>query len=345
MGENEPTWFVADIGANHDGSLERAKDLISLAKGSGADAVKFQNFRAPKIVSRYGFESLGGKLAHQAAWKKSVYDTYQDASVPWDWTPHLKSYCDKVGIVYLSTPYDLEAVNMLDPYVDAFKIGSGDITWTEMLEKVASKGKPVMLSTGASDMADVQRAMMVIRSRNRQLVLMQCNTNYTGSTENYRHINLNVLRTYGVMFPDVVLGLSDHTPTSSTVLGAIALGARVIEKHFTDDNTREGPDHKFALTPDSWKAMVQAARELEMALGSAEKLVAENERESLVVQRRCLRASKDIKAGTTITETMVEALRPAPADGIPPYQLDQVVGKKLRRDMLAGQHFSWGILD
>ena len=241
VGLEHPTYFIADISANHDGDLERAKLLIRLCAEAGANAAKFQNFRAAKIVSDRGFQSLGGQLSHQSKWKKSVFQVYKDASLPWEWTEELKEECDKSGIDYFSAPYDLEAVDMLDPYVDIFKIGSGDITWPEMLRKIASKKKPVLLATGASEIGEVQRAVDEILAINPELVLMQCNTNYTGSLENFRHIHLRVLETYRSKFPGVVLGLSDHTPGHATVLGSVTLGARVIEKHFTDDNTREGP--------------------------------------------------------------------------------------------------------
>src|SRR5262249_54289334 len=155
----------------------------------------------------------------------------QSATLPWDWTETLKEECDKCGIDYFSSPYDIEAVDMLDPYVEIYKIGSGDITWPEMLQKIAGMGKPVLLATGASDIGEVQRAVDEILRINPQLVLMQCNTNYTASLENFKHIHLRVLETFCTMFPDVILGLSDHTPGHSTTLGAVALGARVIEKH------------------------------------------------------------------------------------------------------------------
>ncbi|HKZ55550.1 MAG TPA: N-acetylneuraminate synthase family protein, partial [Anaerolineales bacterium] len=159
VGGNHPTYFIADISANHDGDLQRAKALIRLAAQAGADAAKFQNFRAPKIVSDRGFRALGGQLSHQSSWQKSVFEVYQDASIPFEWTPELKATCDEAGIHYFSSPYDFEAVDMLDPVVPAHKIGSGDITWLEMLRHIAGKGKPVILATGASTIGDVHRAV------------------------------------------------------------------------------------------------------------------------------------------------------------------------------------------
>ncbi|WP_322509659.1 N-acetylneuraminate synthase family protein [Anaerolinea sp.] len=341
VGLNHPTYFIADIAANHDGSLERAKQLIRLAKEAGADAAKFQNFRAPKIVSDYGFKALGGQKSHQAAWRKSVFEVYQDASIPFEWTYELKAVCDEVGIDYFSSPYDFEATDFLVPYMPAIKVGSGEITWHEALEHIARKGLPVILATGASDIGEVAVAVRLILSINKQLVLMQCNTNYTASLENFNHVHLNVLKTYGLMFPDVVLGLSDHTPGHAAVLGAVALGARVIEKHFTDDNNREGPDHKFAMNPDTWAQMVENTRQLERALGSADKFVAENEQETVVLQRRCLRAARDLPAGTVITREDLDVLRPAPRDAIMPYDIPRVLGKRLIVDKVSGQELRW----
>lgn len=341
IGEKHPTYFIADISANHDGDLERAKLLIQLAKDSGADAAKFQNFHAPKIVSDYGFKAMGGQVSHQASWKKSVFQVYADASIPLDWTPVLKGECDKAGIDYFSSPYDFEAVDALDPYVPAHKIGSGDITWLEMLEYIAHKGKPVILSTGASNMGEVQQAVHTILAINPQLVLMQCNTNYTASIENYDYIHLNVLKTYATMFPDLILGLSDHTQGPATVLGAVTLGARVIERHFTDDNRRVGPDHPFSTSPATWREMVDRTRELERALGSPDKMVAGNEKDTVVVQRRCLRAACDIQAGVSLTRSMIDVLRPATPGAILPFEINAVIGTRAIVEIPQGKELRW----
>jgi sialic acid synthase SpsE len=341
IGLSQPTYFIADIAANHDGDLERALMLIRLAKEAGADAAKFQNFRAPQIVSDYGFKALGGQASHQAAWKKSVFEVYADASIPFEWTPLLKEECDKVGIDYFSSPYDFDAIDMLDPYVPAYKIGSGDINWLEALERMARKGKPLLLATGASDIGDVQRAAHLLLSINPRLVLMQCNTNYTADPENFDHIHLNVLKTYASLFPGLILGLSDHTHGHATVLGAVTLGARVIEKHFTDDNNRVGPDHKFAMNPGAWAEMVTNTRQLERALGSPDKFVAGNERETVVLQRRCLRAARDIQAGETLERISIDVLRPATPGAILPSEIDSVMGTKAVHNIPAGKELRW----
>ena len=341
VGEGHPTYFIADIAANHDGSLERAKLLIRLAKEAGADAAKFQNFQAPKIVSDYGFSRMNAQVSHQAKWKKSVSEVYASASIPFEWTPILKETCDAVGIDYFSSPYDFDAIDMLDPYVPAYKIGSGDITWIEACERIASKGKPVLLATGASDIGDVQRAVHAITRLNPQLVLMQCNTNYTAADGNFDNIHLKVLKTYQAMFPELILGLSDHTHGHATVLGAVALGARVVEKHFTDDNDRVGPDHPFAMNPQTWEAMVKATRQLERALGSGDKVVADNERETVIIQRRCLRAAREIMPGEIITREMIDVLRPASQGAILPYELREVLGLKALVRISMGQELRW----
>ena len=341
IGPNHPTYFIADIAANHDGDLERAKQLIRLAKEAGADAAKFQNFRAPQIVSDYGFKHMNSQVSHQATWKKSVFEVYQQASIPFEWTLTLGEECQEAGIEYFSAPYDFEAIDWLDPYVPMYKAGSGEIDWIEALERMASKGKPFFVATGASTIGEVQQAVHAILKINPQLVLMQCNTNYTASPENYDHLHLNVLKTYATLFPDVILGLSDHTHALAPVLGAVTLGARVIERHFTDRNDREGPDHKFAMNPENWAKMVEETRLLERALGSPDKFVAGNEQQTAVVQRRCLRAARDIQPGETFTREMIDVLRPATPGAIKPDQIANVLGTRALAFIPAGKELRW----
>jgi N-acetylneuraminate synthase len=344
IGPAHPTYFIADISANHDGDLERAKALIHQCAEAGAEAAKFQNFRAAKIVSDVGFQALGGQRSHQAKWKQSVFEVYAAASLPFEWTPILRDTCRAAGIHYFSSPYDFEAVDMLDPMVPAHKIGSGDITWIEMCRYIAAKGKPVLLATGASELSDVQRAVRAILDLNPELILMQCNTNYTASLDNFRHIHLRVLQTYAALFPGVVLGLSDHTPGHATVLGGVALGARAVEKHFTDDTSRQGPDHPFSMTPRTWREMVDRTRELELALGSPEKRIADNEADTAIVQRRCVRAARPIRAGEALDRASLEVLRPATPGAIPPNEIESVIGARALRDIAAGEAIGWRML-
>lgn len=341
VGKGHPVYFIADIAANHDGDLERAKDLIYLAKEAGADAAKFQHFQAETIVSDFGFRNLGGQQSHQASWKKSVFDIYKDASVSLDWTEILKETCEKVGITFFTSPYDLKLIDFIDKFVPAYKIGSGDITWIELIEHIASRGKPYILATGASTIADVRRAVDAALKINPQLALLQCNTNYTGSVENMRYVQLNVLKLYRLMYPEMILGLSDHTPGHATVLGAVALGAKIIEKHFTDDVLRDGPDHAFSMSPIMWRDMVDRTRELEAALGGCIKDIEDNELQTVVLQRRAIRLVSNLKSGHFLTERDVEFLRPCPPGALPPYLLAKVVGRTLKQDMKAGEHLDW----
>ncbi len=341
IGKNQPTYFIADVAANHDGDLGRAKELIYLCAEAGADAAKFQHFTADTIVSDEGFKSLGGQQSHQSKWKKSVFDVYQDASIDQDWTPILKETCDKAGITFLTSPYSYELVDKVDDFLSAYKIGSGDITWLGIVDYIASKGKPVLLASGASTMDEVDIAMSTLLNRTDDIVLMQCNTNYTASLENFKYINLNVLKAYGKKYPDTILGLSDHTPGHATVLGAVTLGARVIEKHFTDDTTREGPDHKFSMDFNAWKDMVDRTRELENSLGIQTKKVEDNELETVILQRRAIRIKKDLVIGDVIREDDLEFLRPCPKDALPPYELDKILGKRVTKDIKSGDYIKW----
>lgn len=341
IGADCPVYFIADIAANHDSDIERAKDLIFIAAESGANAAKFQHFKAESIVSDYGFRTLGGQQSHQSSWKKSVFEVYKDASINLEWTETLKQACKKAGIAFFTSPYSMDLVDYIDPYVPAYKIGSGDITWIEMIEYIAQKNKPYILACGASTFDDVQRAVQAGLAVNSQICLLQCNTNYTGNLENFKYIQLNVLKVFREMYPSMILGLSDHTPGHATVLGAVALGAKIIEKHFTDDTSRIGPDHKFSMDPRTWHEMVVRTRELENSLGNGIKKVEENESETVVLQRRAIRLAKNLDVGIVVQREHLEFLRPCPEDGLPPYLVGEVVGKKLRHKMTQGEHLKW----
>ena len=333
IGDNYPTYFIADIAANHDGNLNKAIKLIKEAKKAGADAAKFQHFNADTIVSDYSFKNFTKQLSHQSKWKKSVYQVYKDASINLKWTPILKKECKKVGIDFFTSPYSFNLVDHVDKFVPAYKIGSGDITWLEIIEHIASKGKPYIIATGASTLKEVKQAYQAGIKINKKIGIMQCNTNYTADKNNYNYINLNVLKTYKKLFPKAILGLSDHTHGHSTVLGAIALGARIIEKHFTLDNNLIGPDHKFSMNPKTWKDMMLIPKELEKSMGSKEKKIELNEKDPAVVQRRSIHASKLLKKNEIITKKDLIFLRPCPKDGIEPYKFKKVIGKKVRRNI------------
>jgi sialic acid synthase SpsE len=341
IGSEYPTYFIADIAANHDGSLDRAKRLIHLAHQAGAEAAKFQHFKAQSIVSSRGFSELNGNASHQSTWDRDVVEVYEDASIPDEWTEILHAECERIGITFLSTPYNVDAVEMLDPLVPAFKVGSGDINWYEHLEHIAQKGKPVLLAIGAADFTEVENAVEVLQRYNASVAILQCTTNYTGSEENLDFVNLHVLSSLHDRWPNLVIGLSDHTKAPEPVIGAVALGARIIERHFTDDTTRPGPDHGFAMDPASWADMVTRTRTLERALGSSKKTIADNEVESAVVQRRALRFARPLPAGYVLTRDDIDVLRPAAVGAITPPFIADVVGRVTIRKVEADEHIAW----
>lgn len=338
VGNGEPAYVIAEIGSNFDGDKERAKMLIGLAKDCGADAVKFQYFTANKIVSKEGFEGL--RMGFQAKWRKSVYDVYKSAELPREWIEELFHYATKKALHFLSSPYDKEAVDLLDKLgVPAFKIGSGDITWHEMLKYIAKKGKPIILSTGASTIAEIDEAVKAIRLEgNNDVILLQCVTNYPSHFES---ANIRAMKAMGELF-DVLVGYSDHTPRIIISLGAVSLGACVIEKHFTDDKTRTGPDHPFAMNVKEFREMVDSIRALEEAFGSPVKDLYKEEKETAILQRRCLRAAKDIPKGSKITEEMIDVLRPLTEDALYPKYKEIIIGRKVKIDMKKGDPFTWG---
>jgi sialic acid synthase SpsE len=334
---DQPTYFIADIASNHDGDLTRARELVWAARDAGADAAKFQHFKAKHLVSGVGFENLKSSAKHQDGWGKSVFDVYEENEYQREWDSELHAECQKANIHFMTSPYDKEAIDSVEPLVAAYKIGSGDITTPEILTMIAGKPQPVFLACGASSMEDVVRAVNLILEITPRIALMQCNTNYTGTGENFRHINLNVLKTFSVLWPQMVLGLSDHTPGHSTVLGAVALGARCIEKHFTDDNNRSGPDHPFSMNPQSWREMVDRTREVEQALGDGFKRVQDNEVETVVVQRRSLHLARNLNAGDIIKDEDLQSLRPAPPECFSPYERSKIIGSRLRVSKTMGE--------
>lgn len=336
VGPGHPTYFIAEIGANFDGSLEKAKEYARMAKDCGADCAKIQTFKAKKIVSREGFASMKLKGVH-GSWKRPVDEVFTEVEFPRKWHKEFFEYCSKIGITPSTAPYDREAVDLVDDLgIEFYKIGSGDITWLEMVEYIAKKGKPVMLATGASTLAEVDDAVQAVRrAGNKNLVLMQCITNYPSKFES---ANIRVLDTYRDAF-GAVLGYSDHTPDDVVPLGAVALGASVIEKHITFDRTLKGPDHPHSMEPAEFAQMIERTRNLEKALGSSVKEVVAEESETVIVQRRGLTAARDLKKGAALKKTDIVELRPAL--GIYPKFKNEIIGKRLKHSLKAGAPLKW----
>ncbi len=337
VGIDQPAYIIAEIGSNFNGSLEKARELVDLAIGAGANAVKFQSFIAGKIICREAFENLS--MSFQAKWKKPVWKVYQDAEFPREWHEELMDYCKKKGTTFFSSPYDKEAVDLLDELgCECFKLGSGEISNPEFLDYVASKGKPIMLACGATNLSEIEEAVNIIRKRGIQdLALLQCITNYPSPIS---QANVRAMLTIQQAF-QTIIGYSDHTLGDMVVCTAVALGAKIIEKHFTFDKKSEGPDHPHAMDVPEFTAMVKHIREVEACLGSYTKEVVEAEKETVFLQRRSLFAAKDIQAGTKITEDMISILRPQ-AGLLPKYKKD-VIGLHVNKDVKKGTPISWEI--
>lgn len=336
IGPDYPTYFIAEIGGNFNGSMDKAKRLIDAAKAAGADCAKFQTFTAETIVSEGGFSKMTLHGVH-GSWGRTVSEVFKDVEFPMAWHQEIVDYCKKVGLDFSTSPYFKEAVDLCaDMKVPFIKIGSGEITWLEMLDYTARKGIPVMLSTGDATMSEIDDAVRTIeKTGNKDLVLLQCITNYPSKIDS---ANVNVLKTYQNAY-DCLTGYSDHSPGHVVAIASVVLGGRVIEKHFTLDKTDKGPDHPHSMEPDEFKFMVDSIREVERAMGSTRKEVQKEESETVFVQRRCLYAKNNLKAGQVITEGDIDVLRPAL--GIPPKFKNTIIGKTVNKDIPARDPIFW----
>ncbi|MCX8175490.1 MAG: N-acetylneuraminate synthase family protein [Candidatus Micrarchaeota archaeon] len=335
VGPGEPAFIIAEVGSNFDGKLEKAKRMVDLAIRCGADAIKFQSFKTEKIINVKAFGS-SSDADFQKRWGKPVGEVYKAAEFPRQWHAEVAEYCKKKGIIFFSAPYDKEAVDLLDEIgVPAFKIGSGDVTFLQLVEYIAKKGKPIFMGVGASTMAEIEEAVNTIRKHNDQLLLMQCVTNYPSPFED---ANVRAMQTLQQAF-DCPVGYSDHTPGSVVPILSVALGGCAIEKHFTDDKALPGPDHPFALDAQEFAQMVRDVRNAEKALGSPVKKIYPSEEKTKIVQRRSIFAARDIKKGTRITAQMLAILRPW--HGLLPKYFDVVVGRVAQKNIKAGEPITW----
>jgi N-acetylneuraminate synthase len=291
-----------------------------------------------------GFRKLKANISHQKKWPGSVFETYKKAALNPDWTSELKETCNKAKIIFMTSAYSMELIDFVSPLVSAFKVGSGEITWHEQLKYVAQKNKPIFLATGASNLNDVKEAVKIISRYNKNLILMQCNTNYTNSPKNFKFLNLSTIKTFQSIYPDIITGLSDHTQNDDCVIAAVALGARVIERHFTNSTRQKGPDHLFSTDIKSFKRLVSKVRELEQMLGDGIKRVENNEKQTIIVQRRALYANKKISKGEIISADHIVPLRPCPRGSVPASYISDIVGKKSKENIKSGNPLKKNIL-
>lgn len=318
-------YIIAEAGVNHNGSFDLACRLVDAAKTAGADCIKFQTFRAQNLVSRNA-----GKADYQkdTTGDGSQADMLTKLELSYDAFSRLKQYCGEVGITFLSTPFDLESAAFLDELgVPFWKIPSGEVTNLPYLEALAKTGRPVVMSTGMCEMGEIEAALRVLRENGTSDIrLLHCNTEYPTP---FADVNLRAMETMRRAF-GVEVGYSDHTKGIEVPIAAVALGATIIEKHFTLDRNMEGPDHKASLEPDELAAMVSAIRNIEQALGSGEKTVSPSERKNIVVARKSIVAKRAIKAGERLTEENLTVKRPG--SGVSPMRWRDVLGTAAIRD-------------
>ncbi|HAQ70394.1 MAG TPA: N-acetylneuraminate synthase [Flavobacteriales bacterium] len=324
------TLIIAEAGVNHNGSIEKAKLLIDAAKNAGADYVKFQTFKTELNITR-----SAQKAAYQIAndgESTSQFEMVKKLEFSFDDFNMLKSYCDDIGIGFMSTAFDLPSLELIDSLQDMFKIPSGEINNLPYLEAISLKSKPVIISTGMADMSEIKAALAVLEKgiNKNEITVLHCNTEYPTPMED---VNLKAMLTIGHEC-GVKVGYSDHTLGIEVPIAAVALGATVIEKHFTLDRSLPGPDHRASLEPNELKRMVDALRNIEAAIsGSGKKTPSESEIRNIEIIRKSLHLNKDLKKGTVLSSNDLIALRPA--TGISPMQIEEVIGKGLTKDVEA----------
>lgn len=322
------TIIIAEAGVNHNGNYEMAIKMIDEAKAAGADYVKFQTAKPELVISTFAPKAeyqkeTTGNGESQLEMCKAIHLPLTD------YKP-LKEYCDKVGIGFMSTPFDLVSIDVLEPLdMDYYKIPSGEITNLPYLRAIAAKGRKVIISTGMSELPEIEEALQVLENgglKRSDIIVLHCNTEYPTPM---RDVNLRAMLDIRDRL-GVAVGYSDHTNGIEVPIAAVALGAEVIEKHFTLDKTLPGPDHKASLEPQELKAMVDAIRNIEAALGDGKKKVTDSERPNIIVARKSIVAARPIKAGEVYTEENVTVKRPG--NGISPMKWDDVLGKTAPRD-------------
>lgn len=327
------TFIIAEAGINHNGDVELAKKLIDVAKETGADAVKFQTFHAEEIVS---LRSRKANYQYRAK-EKTQYEMLKNLELSFDEFRELKKYCDNRSIEFISTPYDIKSVEFLNEIgVNKFKVASADLINKSLIEAIAKTKKQIILSTGMATLGEIERTISLINDLgNKDIILLHCTTSYPTP---YEQVNMNVLHTLKNAF-GLPVGYSDHTLGMEIPIMAASMEAKVIEKHFTLDRTMEGPDHFASLEPDEFKKMVEAIRNVEKSFGSERKEITAEEKKNIFFMRRSIHASVDMKQGEIIKGNNIKITRPF--DGIEPWVLDVILGKKIKVKVKKDDAIKW----
>jgi N-acetylneuraminate synthase len=339
IGDGHPAYVIAELSANHHGEYDRALELLRAAHAAGADAVKLQTYTADTMT--LASDAPPFRIGEGTLWEgRNLHDLYEEAAMPWDWQPKLKAEADALGIHLFSTPFDGSALDFLEDLgVPAYKIASFEIVDLALVREVAATGRPVIISTGMANDAEIDAALTAATTAGAGgVALLRCNSAYPASAAEMD------LRT----IPDMVarwgvpVGLSDHTLGTTAAITAIALGACIIEKHFTLSRSEPGPDSAFSLEPNEFRLLVDAVRDAEASLGTVRYGPSPSERASLAF-RRSLFVVADVAAGDVFTEENVRAIRPG--DGLPPVELDRVLGKRALVDIERGTPLSWELVE
>ena len=327
------TFIIAEAGVNHNGDIHLAKELIDAAHEAGVDAVKFQTWKTELLVTEDAEMAEYQKENTQQV--ESQFQMLKRLELSYDDFSELKSYCDNKGITFLSTPDEEQSATFLDQLQEQFKIGSGELTNTPFLRHIASFKKPVILSTGMGYLSEVEHAIFTLEDAGLardEITVLHATTDYPTAPED---VNLSAMVTIGNAFPGICVGYSDHTLGIEVTVAAVAMGAVVIEKHFTLDKTMKGPDHSASLEPQELKAMVQAIRNIEAALGSGWKVPTKTEKENRNIVRKSIVAACDIAEGAVLTPDMLEIKRPG--SGISPTRWDEVVNSVAKKAYAKGE--------
>ena len=339
IGEGHPCFIIGEAGVNHNGAVDLARELVDAAADAGVDAVKFQTYNSEQLVAPeaakadYQVDTTGADETQGEMLRK--------LELPAESFHELQAAGADRGVIFISTPFDHDSVDLLDGLdVPAFKVGSGELTNLPLLRHIASKGRPMILSTGMSYLGEVERALGAVRKAgNEQVAILHCVSAYPTEP---RDANLRAMQTMGRAF-GVPVGFSDHTQGLEVPLAAVALGASVIEKHFTLDRNMEGPDHRASLEPDELRELVRTIREVESALGDGHKRPTAAESNIRGAARRSIYLRNQVDEGSVLLGEDLICLRPA--GGIPPDQIDMVEGRRMRRARPAGTTIAWSDLD
>lgn len=330
IGNSAPVYIIAELSANHNGNFDRAIDIVKAAADSGADAIKLQTYTADTLTLNSDKDYF--KLGKGTLWEGRVlYDLYKEAYTPWEWQPKLKEEAERLGMDCFSTPFDDTAVDFLEEMdVLAYKIASFELVDIPLIKYTASKMKPMIISTGMATVEEIQDAVdAVFSTGNRSLALLKCTSSYPANPDG---MNLKTISDMSKRF-GVVAGLSDHSLSNDIAVASVALGAKIIEKHITLSRGDAGTDAGFSMEPAEFAKMVKSVRMTEKALGAVSYQITDQEQASRCF-RRSLFAVENIKAGDKITRTNIRSIRPS--DGLKPKYLEEILGKKLKIDIMKG---------